>query len=115
MTEEILVWLHDIKVQIQEVEEFYSSTGRSFQIFSTNKMLRKAIERNFEIIGEAMVRVLDKDPNISITNARRIISFRNKIAHECDKLDDETLYNISVIYLPTLLREVTVILDQHKP
>jgi len=115
MREEILVWLHDIKTQILEVEAFYASTGRSFREFSKNKMLRKAVERNFEIIGEAMGRILEKDPDIAISNAKKIVAFRNKIAHEYDKLDDETLYNISVVYLPTLLKEVDKILDKHKP
>ena len=115
MTEEILVWLHDIKTQIIEIEAFYASTGKSFQEFSKNTMLRKAIERNFEIIGEAVNRILEKDSAISISNAKKIVAFRNKIAHEYDNLDDETLYNISVIYLPALLKDVTDILDANKP
>ncbi|HWB64265.1 MAG TPA: HepT-like ribonuclease domain-containing protein [Chitinophagales bacterium] len=115
MKEEILVWLHDIKTSALNIEEFYASTEKSFHEFSRNKMLRQAIERNLEIIGEGMNRVLQADSNIAITDAKRIISLRNRISHEYDKLDDETLYTISIKYLPKLLQEVELILDKNKP
>jgi uncharacterized protein with HEPN domain len=116
MKEEILVWLHDIKTEILAVEEYFVSAGdKSFYAFSQNRMLKKATERSYEIIGEAMKRVLNEDPDIPITNARKIVAFRNKITHEYDKLDDETLYNISVIYLPQLLDDVLKILDKNEP
>ncbi len=115
MSEEILVWLHDIRVAILEIEGFYASSSKSFQEFNTNVMLRKAVERNFILVGEAVNRVLEKDQNFPISNARKIVGFRNRIAHEYDKLDNETIYNITIIYLPKLLEEVSSILDQNKP
>lgn len=114
MSEEILVWLHDIQKEILQIEEFYASTQKSFITFRSNAMLRKAIERNLEIAAEALNRILDKDPNFPISNARKIIGFRNRLAHEYDRLDDETVYSISIKYLPELLTEVTAILEKHK-
>jgi len=55
MKEEILVWLHDIKTEVLAVEDYFSSGGdKSFYTFSNNRMLKKATERSYEIIGEAM-------------------------------------------------------------
>ena len=115
MREEVLVWLHDVKVAILNIEEFYASTQKSFDEFLNNKMLRQDIERNLEIIGEGMNRVMQSEPEIQITNARKIVGLRNRITHEYDKLDNETLYVISIKYLPELLIEIEAILDRHKP
>ena len=115
MSEEILVWLHDIRKQILQINEFYASTQKSFEEFRNNTMLRKAIERNLEIAAEALNRILEKEPDFPISNARKIVGFRNRLAHEYDRLDDETVYSISVKYLPELLKEVSAILDQNKP
>jgi hypothetical protein len=51
MNEQILVWLHDIQKAILEIESFYASTSKSFHVFNANLMLRKAIERNFILVG----------------------------------------------------------------
>jgi uncharacterized protein with HEPN domain len=115
MKEEVLVWLHDVKVAILNIEEFYATTGKSFDEFSKNKMLRQAIERNLEIIGEGINRVIQAGPELSIRNARKIVNLRNRISHEYDKLDNETLYVVSIKYLPELLTEIEAILDKHKP
>lgn len=112
MSEEILVWLHDIQKQILQIEEFYASTQKSFEEFKRNHMLQKAIERNFEIAAEALNRILQKEPDFPITNARKIVGFRNRLAHEYDKLDDETIYSISVKHLPELLKEVSAIIEK---
>jgi len=116
MKEEILVWLHDIYTEIVAIEDYFASIGgRSFAEFSSNRMLRKAVERSFEIIGEAMKRALNADPEIPIRNAKKIVAFRNKISHEYDKLDNETLFSIVVTYLPQLKEDTAHILDKHKP
>jgi len=115
MREEILVWLHDVKVAILNIEEFYASAEKSFDAFQKNKMLRQAIERNLEIIGEGVNRIFQADPQISISNARKIVGLRNRITHEYDKLDNETLYVITIKYLPQLLTEIEAILVKHKP
>ena len=114
MNEEILVWLHDIKESIIEIEDFYRQTGKSFHTYNTNAMLRKAVERNFILVGEAVRRILDKEPAFPITDGKKIIGFRNRLAHEYDKLDNEIIYNITLIHLPRLLQEVTDLLDKNR-
>ena len=116
MKEEILVWLHDIHTEIVAIEDYFAkSGGKSFSTFTSNRMLKKAVERSFEIIGEAMRRVLYEDAAISVRNAQKIVAFRNKISHEYDKLDDETLYSIVIKYLPELKEDVAKILEQNQP
>lgn len=116
MKEEILVWLHDIYTEIVAVEDYFATSGgKSFANFSSNRMLRKAVERSFEIIGEATRRVLHEDAEVPIRNAKKVVAFRNKISHEYDKLDDETLYSIVITYLPQLKEDVQAILEKNQP
>ena len=51
--------------------------------YQRNRMLRQSIERNFEIIGEAMRRLNNHDPATAnrITEAGPIIAFRNVLIH----------------------------------
>jgi uncharacterized protein with HEPN domain len=65
-------------------------------------MLRRAIEREFEIIGEAMNRIDKLDPNIVIASKKQIISMRNRVIHGYDKIDDEIIWGTIVRHLPKL-------------
>ncbi len=66
------------------------------------------MERNFEILGEAMGRVRTTDPDVfaRITDAGRIIAFRNVLIHEYHVIDDAEVWRVIVDSLPILLREV---------
>ena len=65
-------------------------------------MLRRAVERECEIIGEAMNRIDKLDPNISISSKKQIISMRNRVIHGYDKIDDEIIWGTIVRHLPKL-------------
>ena len=65
-------------------------------------MLRRAIEREFEIIGEAMNRIDKLDPNIVMASKKQIISMRNRVIHGYDKIDDEIIWGTIVRHLPKL-------------
>lgn len=69
-------------------------------------MLRRAIEREFEIIGEAMSRIEKQDPTVNITAKKLIISMRNRVIHGYDKIDNEIIWGTIVRYLPTLKIEI---------
>jgi uncharacterized protein with HEPN domain len=58
--------------------------------------LKRAIERNLEIIGEAMGRILKEDPSITISNAKRIVGFRNQLIHGYDMVSDENVWGIVI-------------------
>ena len=84
----------------------------SFEQYEENEMLRFAIERQFEIIGEATRRLADDDQAIAekITGYQTIIGLRNRIAHEYDTIANGTVWNIIQNNLPLLLTEVTTLL-----
>lgn len=75
-------------------------------------MLRRAIERNLEIIGEAINRILKEDPAFPIENAKRIIGLRNQIIHGYDSVSDENIWGIITVYLPKLKSEVDTMIKK---
>lgn len=68
--------------------------------------LKRAIERNLEIIGEAVSRILKFNKDIPISNARNIIGLRNQIIHSYDNISDEYLWGVIVKHLPVLKSEI---------
>lgn len=74
----MLKCLYDIKLAIEEVDSYFVNRQRNFQDYKSDVILRRAIERNLEIIGEAMNRILKVDPDFLIENARRIVGLRIK-------------------------------------
>ena len=79
---------------------------------STASLTPSAVERQFEIIGEATRRLANDDISIAeqITGYKTIIGFRNRIIHEYDNIANRTVWEIIQPNLPTLLNEVTTIL-----
>ncbi len=73
------------------MEEYLGDT-RDFTVYETNKMSRWAVEREFEIIGEAMSRINEIDAAISILSKHQIISMRNRVIHGYDKIDNEIIW-----------------------
>ncbi len=73
-------------------------------------MLRRAIEREFEIIGEAMNRINKLDADVGISSKRQIIDMRNRVIHGYDKIDDEIIWGTIVRHLPILKDEVNRLL-----
>jgi uncharacterized protein with HEPN domain len=59
--------------------------------YLSNRLVRSSVEIEFTIIGEAVLALSYKAPDIleSITNARRIVDFRNRLTHEYPSVDDE--------------------------
>ena len=73
-------------------------------------MLRRAVEREFEIIGEAMNRIEKIEPEIEISSKKQIINMRNRVIHGYDKIDDEIVWGIIIRHLPTLRIEISKLL-----
>ena len=111
MDERIEKWLLDIKIAIDEIEGFFEGQPKTFQVFSSNLLLRRAVERNLEIIGEAMNRILLRDPDFPIDNARRIVGLRNQIIHAYDTISDENIWAILINHLPKLKSEIENIIS----
>ncbi|MBD5171086.1 MAG: DUF86 domain-containing protein [Bacteroidales bacterium] len=103
-------YLTDISASIAEIESFLNQRPKMFETFCNDSMFRRAIERNLEIIGEAMNQVLKINSDISITSVRKIVDTRNFIIHAYDSLRPEILWMIVIKYLPVLKQEVNTLL-----
>lgn len=77
-------------------------------------MLKRAIERNLEIIGEAMNRILKKDDSLEkkISNAKAIIGLRNQVIQAYDNISDENIWAILINHLPKLESEINILIHQ---
>ena len=112
MNEKVLKCLYDIKLAIEEIDSFFVHTKKSYDSYKKDILLRRAIERNLEIIGEAMSRILKEEPDYKIEHARRIIGLRNQIIHGYDSISDENIWGIITVYLPKLKSEVDTMIKK---
>lgn len=104
--------LQDILDAVNEVESFFGDRPKYFGGFCDDLCLRRAVERDIEIIGEAMNRILKVDRDIAITNSRKIVDARNYIIHGYDSLSADILWSIVINHLPKLKEEVRTLLEQ---
>ena len=112
MDENINKHLHDILDAINEIESFFGDKPKYFNEFCNDLCLRRAVERDIEIIGEAMNRILKENRNIAITNSRKIVDARNYIIHGYDSLTADILWSIVINHLPKLKEEAQALLEQ---
>jgi uncharacterized protein with HEPN domain len=113
MDERIKKWLYDIHKAIEEIESFLPEGERNFFEYKQNILLKRAVEREFEIIGEAMNRILKRDESYGhrIRDARSIIGFRNQIIHAYDSISDESIWAIVIHHLSSLKKDVSTLLN----
>ena len=106
MPPKVRALLFDIQHAALGVQAFVD--GRSIVDLNNDLMLRSAIERQFEIIGEAMARLRTESPETceKISEYARIISFRNVLIHGYDTINNDITWKIIQEKLPILLREV---------
>ena len=112
MDSDIKTWLYDILQSITEIESYFDGMPKRFEDYSKDIKTKRAVERDFEIIGEAVNRILKKDVNFDIENAQKIIGTRNRIAHGYDKISDDLIWSILINHLPKLKSEITSILEK---
>lgn len=106
MNEKVLKCLYDIKIAIDEIYLFFETGPKDLDGYKTNFLFKRAIERNLEIIGEAINRILKDEPDFPIDNARRIIGLRNQIIHGYDSVSDENIWDILIAHLPKLKSQI---------
>jgi len=111
MKREIKKYLFDIKTSIDSINNFLGEK-RDFFEYQENKLLRRGIEREIEIIGEAMSRILKLDQSIKIKNARQIVDARNWVIHGYDKVDDIVIWGIVSNHLPKLRKGIEELLKK---
>ena len=101
---EIKVWLYDVLNAIIEIESYFEE-HTTFEEFKSDLKTKRAV-------GEAMNRILKKDSEIQITQARQIVDVRNRIIHGYDTVSDEIIWAIVIQYIPILHNEVSSLLDE---
>lgn len=111
MPHRIHSWLTDILTCITHIEK-YLGPKRDFFEYRRNTLIRHGVERNLITIGEAVNRILSKEPDIAITHARAIVNLRNQITHGYDEVSDERIWSILSNYLPLLKEEVSRLLEE---
>lgn len=107
-------FLFDIYEATKSIDA-YLEGNRDFNHYLSNKMLRRAFEREFEIIGEAMQRIHKINPEINISSKAHIIGMRNRVIHGYDRIDNEIIWGTIIKYLPKLHDEIKEMLDQDTP
>jgi uncharacterized protein with HEPN domain len=97
----------------QRILSFIEET--TFEQFQRDVLLQSAVERQSEIIGEALKQALDIDASIAgrITEARRIVAFRNRLIHGYADVSPQIVWGISRSDVPILLEEVSRIMDSY--
>ena len=105
-------YLYDIQQAAQRIADF--SSGKRFEDYQGSAILRAAVERQFEIIGEAIARMIRLDESIAarITMYRRIVAFRNILIHGYDDVDDRVVWDIVETKLALLRSEVETLLKE---
>lgn len=112
MDSDIKTWLYDILQSVNEIDSYYDEKPLLFKEYIADIKTKRAIERNLEIIGEAVNRILKKDSNLQLDNAKKIIATRNRIIHGYDKISDDLIWSIVINHLPKLREEVSKLLDE---
>ncbi|MFT6204517.1 MAG: hypothetical protein ACJA1O_002123 [Spirosomataceae bacterium] len=112
MDNDIQTWLYDILNAIAEIDSFFEDTMKEFVVYERDIRTKRAVERNIEIIGEAMNRILKKDNTIDISNSRKLVDVRNRIIHGYDSVSDEIIWGILIKHLPILRVEVEGMLGE---
>ena len=105
-------YLYDVQHAAGLLREF--ACGKTFADYECDAMLRSAVERQFEVIGEAMANLARVDETVAcrITHYQRIIAFRNVLIHGYTDVDDRLVWDVFKSNLPTLCREVAALLRE---
>ena len=111
---EVKKLLEDMRRAAELIGEFVA--GKALADYATDAMLRSAVERQFEIIGEALNRLSKTEPSVAdqITGAPRIIAFRDILIHGYDLVDYEIVWDVIETHLPVLRQEVEALLAQEE-
>ena len=107
----IKTWLFDINSAITEIEGFFEDGKKIFDNYRRDPKTKRAVERNLEIIGEAVKRILNKNKDIDLSNARKIVDARNRIIHGYDTISDDVIWGIIINHLPKLKIEVQELIN----
>ncbi len=105
MSDAIKKSLTDILMCIDGIN-FHLQGKRDFNWYQNSYTVKRAVERELSIIGEAINRITKNDKDFPLSKAAEIIAFRNRVIHAYDAVDDNLVWKIIVKDLPVLHQEV---------
>ncbi len=111
MAKSIQMHLEDMLQAISEIEMGVNRFGRQYDIFEKDVIFRRFVERNFEILGEAINRTLKIQPDVKIMSARKIAEAGNYVIKEYDSIKPDFLWEIVINHIPMLKAEVSKLLE----
>jgi uncharacterized protein with HEPN domain len=102
MRRDLRVYLKDIQMCIADIELF--TAGMTAESYESNILVRRAVEREFTIIAEAISHISAMSPelHVRIENVRGIANFRNVLIHDYPEVDDRYVWKIIVAFVPLL-------------
>ena len=109
MQHNVKKYLFDIRTSIDSIYD-YLGEQRNFNVYLANKQLRRSVERELEIIGEAVGNILKHSPDFCIDNARKITGLRYLVIHAYDSVDNEIIWSIVINHLPKLREDIVNLL-----
>jgi uncharacterized protein with HEPN domain len=109
MTEKSKKYLSDILMAIELIEEFIVDF-QDFTLYDKDRKTQSAVERQLAIIGEALNQFKKLEPQINIENDKQIISFRNRLVHAYDSLDNSMIWVIISRHLNPLKIEIQALM-----
>lgn len=104
-------YLLDIQSIISEIELIKTKTNNNFNQFKLDFILQRAIERDLEIIGEAVRKITELDDSVKLSSTKNIIGLRNIISHAYDSIEPEMIWGIIQNNIPILNEEVNNIIQ----
>lgn len=107
---EVKKCLEDVRQAAELIRQF--TAGRSFADYDGSQLLQSAVERQFEVIGEAVNRLSKFDSTVagSLSDAPRIVAFRNILIHGYDVIDNRVVWDVVQYNLASLHNQVTTLL-----
>jgi len=108
-------YLHDIARAAASVQEFVG--GTTLESWREDRLLQSAVERQFEIMGEALNQLSRHAPEVAerIPEYKRIIAFRNILIHGYAEVDSDLVWGVIERNLPELQEAVARLLNEHQP
>lgn len=98
--------IFDIREAITDIQKF--TNEMTFDEYVSDDKTRAAVERKFEVVGEACTRLRDRAPDVFATlpDAPKIIGFRNRLIHGYDQVDDAIVWDVISQKMPELLKSL---------
>ena len=106
----ILKYLFDVNTSINAINHHLNYT-RDYNFYISNLTVQRAVERELEIIGEAIGKLLKVDQTIDISYSRLIIDLRNKIINSYDNINNDVIWKILIKDIPVLKEEVSILIN----